>query len=389
MRATIVPTWDEKWTKNGHLTLSSLASTEWIWRLHADAHDFRTQDTRLLGLSARIFASHFGHLSLVFAWFGGMYLAGARYSNYGQWLDQPTIIGPGAQPVPRTVPGLPMIVQDVVNADLGGGFASIQITSGLFHVWRGQGFTSPSQLFVAGLTAWGFAIICLWAGWFHYHRAVPSLSWFSDIDSALNHHLAGLFGLGSIAWAGHIIHVAVPTHALGAVGVDPRLLPSPQELTCSSHWLSIIAPGFTLRNLFALNWSALNSGLSTLGGLDPVTDSLWLTDIAHHHLAIGVIFIIAGHMYKTDFGLGVSIADIVASHQLSLFNSWHFQLALALTFQGSLSIWFGHLLLTLPAYPFMLTDYATMLSLFTHHQWIGGFFIVGAAAHASMALVFD
>ena len=28
-------------------------------------HDYRTQDTRLLGLSARIFASHFGHLSLV------------------------------------------------------------------------------------------------------------------------------------------------------------------------------------------------------------------------------------------------------------------------------------------------------------------------------------
>jgi len=120
-----------------------------------------------------------------------------------------------------------------------------------------------------------------------------------------------------------------------------------------------------------------------------VSDSLWLTDVAHHHLAIGVIFIVAGHMYKTDFGLGVSISDIVASHQLSLFNSWHFQLALALAFQGSLSIWFGHLLLTLPAYPFMLTDYATMLSLFTHHQWIGGFFIVGAAAHASMALVFD
>ena len=65
-----------------------------------------------------------------------MYLAGARYSNYGQWLDQPTIIGPGAQPVPRTVPGLPMIVQDVVNADLGGGFAFIlvaAVTIGLYH----------------------------------------------------------------------------------------------------------------------------------------------------------------------------------------------------------------------------------------------------------------
>ena len=137
MTATIVPTWDEKWTKNGHLPRLYRVRTKWIWRLHADAHDYRTQDTRLLGLSARIFASHFGHLSLVFAWF-----------NHGQWVH-----------------------------------FTIAALRGRTH----------------GL---GLCHHLLWAGWFHYHRAVPSLSWFSDIDSALNHHLAGLFGLGSIAWAG-------------------------------------------------------------------------------------------------------------------------------------------------------------------------------------------
>jgi photosystem I P700 chlorophyll a apoprotein A2 len=26
--------------------------------------------------------------------------------------------------------------------------------------------------------------------------------------------------------------------------------------------------------------------------------------MAHHHLAIAVIFIIAGHMYRTNFGIG-------------------------------------------------------------------------------------
>jgi uncharacterized membrane protein len=30
------------------------------------------------------------------------------------------------------------------------------------------------------------------------------------------------------------------------------------------------------------------------GGLDPVTGGLWLTDIAHHHLAIAILFLIAG-----------------------------------------------------------------------------------------------
>lgn len=47
------------------------------------------------------------------------------------------------------------------------------------------------------------------------------------------------------------------------------------------------------------------------------------------------------------------------------------------------------MLAALPAYPFLLTDYASTLSLFSHHQWVGGFFIVGSAAHASMAIIYD
>jgi len=41
--------------------------------------------------------------------------------------------------------------------------------------------------------------------------------------------------------------------------------------------------------------------LTFLGGFHPQTQSLWLTDMAHHHLAIAVIFIIAGHQYRTNF----------------------------------------------------------------------------------------
>jgi hypothetical protein len=38
---------------------------------------------------------------------------------------------------------------------------------------------------------------------------------------------------------------------------------------------------------------------------------LCLTDIAHHHLAIVFIFLIAGHMYRTNFGIGHSIKDLL------------------------------------------------------------------------------
>ena len=36
----------------------------------------------------------------------------------------------------------------------------------------------------------------------------------------------------------------------------------------------------------------------------------WLTDIAHHHLAIAFIFLIAGHMYRTNFGIQLSTGPI-------------------------------------------------------------------------------
>jgi photosystem I P700 chlorophyll a apoprotein A1 len=44
---------------------------------------------------------------------------------------------------------------------------------------------------------------------------------------------------------------------------------------------------------------------------------------------------------------------------------------------------------SMPPYPYLATDYGTQLFLFTHHMWIGGFLIVGAAAHAAIFMVRD
>jgi photosystem I P700 chlorophyll a apoprotein A2 len=79
-----------------------------------------------------------------------------------------------------------------------------------------------------------------------------------------------------------------------------------------------------------------------------IYQSLWLTDIAHHHLAIGFIFLIAGHMYRTNFGIGHSIKDLLEAHTPpggrlrrghkglydTINNSIHFQLGLALASLG-------------------------------------------------------
>merc|ERR1711862_1070967 len=72
-----------------------------------------------------------------------------------------------------------------------------------------------------------------------------------------------------------------------------------------------------------------------------------------------------------------------------LTTSWHAQLAINLAMMGSLSIIVAHHMYAMPPYPYLATDYATQLSLFTHHMWIGGFCVVGGAAHGAIFIVRD
>ena len=257
------------------------------------------------------------------------------------------------------------------------------------------------------------------AGVFHYHVAAPRLAWFQNVESMLNHHLAGLLGLGSLSWAGHLIHVSVPTTKLmdaidagkplmlhGQVIDSVDVIPLPHTLLLHPEYMAQLYPGFGegLGAFFSGNWAAFSDFLTFNGGLNPVTGSLWMTDIAHHHLAIAVLFIIAGHMYKTNWNIGHSLKEILDGHKGDpilfpgtghtglyefLVKSWHAQLALNLAMLGSVSIIVAQHMYAMPPYPYMAIDYPTQIGLFTHHMWIGGFLIVGAGAHAAIALIRD
>merc|ERR1712054_376131 len=122
-----------------------------------------------------------------------------------------------------------LVGQEILNGDVGGGFQGVQITSGLFHVWRAIGFTREFQLYSTAIGGLMLASLMFVAGWFHYHQAAPRLEWFQNVESIINHHLAGLSGLGSLAWAGHQIHIALPVNYLLDIGVDPKEIPLPHE----------------------------------------------------------------------------------------------------------------------------------------------------------------
>lgn len=245
--------------------------------------------------------------------------------------------------------------------------------------------------------------LMLFAGWFHYHKSAPKLEWFQNVESMLNHHLAGLLGLGCLSWSGHQIHVSLPINKLLDAGVAPQEIPLPHELLFNRDLMAQLYPSFSkgLMPFFTLNWSEYADFLTFKGGLNPVTGGLWLSDTAHHHLALAVLFIVAGHMYRTNWGIGHSMKEILEAHKGPftgeghqglyeiLTTSWHAQLAVNLAMVGSLSIIVAHHMYAMPPYPYIATDYPTQLSLFTHHMWIGGFCVVGAGAHASIFMVRD
>nr|ARW60231.1 photosystem I P700 apoprotein A1 [Laurencieae sp.] len=390
----------EKWAKPGHFSRTLAKgpnTTTWIWNLHADAHDFDSHTNSLEDISRKIFSAHFGQLAIIFLWLSGMYFHGARFSNYIAWLNNPTLIKPSAQVV------WPIVGQEILNADVGGGFQGVQITSGFFQLWRSSGITTESELYATAIGGLFMSLLMVFAGWLHYHKLAPKLEWFQNVESMMNHHLAGLLGLGCLGWSGHQIHIALPINKLLDSGVSPNEIPLPHEFMVNRDLMSDLYPSFSkgILPFFTLNWSEYSDFLTFKGGLNPVNGGLWLSDIAHHHLALSVLFLVAGHMYRTNWGIGHSMKEILEAHKGPftgeghkglyeiLTTSWHAQLAINLAMMGSLSIIVAHHMYAMPPYPYIATDYATQLSLFTHHMWIGGFCVVGAGAHASIFMVRD
>ena len=392
----------EKWAQPGHFSRTLAKgpkTTTWIWNLHADAHDFDSQTSSLEDISRKIFSAHFGQLSLIFIWISQAYFHGARFSNYSAWLSNPTTVKQSSQVV------WPVVGQEILNGDVGGGFSGVQVTSGFFELWRAAGITNETELYWTAMGALGMSALMVFAGWFHYHKAAPKLEWFQNVESMMNHHLAGLLGLGCLSWSGHQIHISLPINKLLDAGVAPQEIPLPHELLFNQDLMAQLYPSFKkgLLPFFTLNWSEYSDFLTFKGGLNPITGSLWLTDQAHHHLALAVLFIFAGHMYRTNWGLGHSMKEILDAHvpprgrlgagHRGLFetitNSLHMQLGLALASLGVATSLVAQHMYALPAYAFMAKDYVTQAALYTHHQYIAGFLMVGAFAHGAIFFVRD
>src|SRR5919199_5436283 len=349
-------------------------TTRRIWYGIATAHDFETHDGMTEeNLYQKIFASHFGHIAIIFLWTSGLLFHVAWQGNFEQWIKDPLNVRPIAHAIWDPQFGAP-----AVDAFTQAGASNpVNIAySGVYHWFYTIGMTKNNDLYQGAVFLLLLSALFLFAGWLHLQpKFRPSLSWFKSAESRLNHHLAGLFGVSSLAWAGHLIHVAIPEARGQHVGWDNFLSvkPHPAGLApfFTGNWGVYAQNPDTAQQVFGTSEGAGTAILTFLGGFHPQTQSLWLTDMAHHHLAIAVIFIIAGHMYRTNFGIGHSIKEMLNAknffgintegqfnlpHQ-GLYdtynNSLHFQLSIHLAALGTALSLVAQHMYSMPPYAFM------------------------------------
>ena len=210
-------------------------TTTWIWKLHSEAHDFEIHTFSTTAIRARkILSSNLTHLSLIFLWIGGLSFHSTYFSNYSFWLKDPRHNLCTAQYV------WSIIGQDIINSDLGGYYEGIRITSGVFQLCRCLGIVSPISLKCSVVASFTGTLVSIEASYIHMHINLSFSLWSSKFKALTFHQLSVLFGLNSISYAGHIIHISIPVGCLLDSGVDSCVIEViPQDLLSFLFYKSI------------------------------------------------------------------------------------------------------------------------------------------------------
>lgn len=291
--------------------------------LHSDAHDFHIQQSlSSMKIRRKVFSSNLAHLSLVFFWITGMHFHGAYFSNYDIWSRDPKHSLPSAQLIWQ------IIGQHLLNSDIGNSFQGIHITSGIFQLWRSEGIITQIHLKYGCSASLLGTILSLYASYFHMHISSLTLSFYKKFKCLSYHHLSLFFGLSSISWCGHLIHISLPPNRLLDSGIDATLIPCPQDLLFKDYQ-EIILPTLSTRPL--VNISCYLQSTSFLGStgqlLNSSTYNVFLAQVTAHHFYLGIVFITSS---ITALRVTLRIANVLH------LNYWDAQLSLNLAIAASL-----------------------------------------------------
>jgi photosystem I P700 chlorophyll a apoprotein A1 len=366
------------WSKVGHFSVTLAKgpqTTTWIWNIHADAHDYRAHLDQSNLVGRKVFASNLAHVAVVLLWISGMHYHGAYFSNYGAWLKDPKACSP-------SISIASVVHQDILASSQSSAyyFQGIRILSGFFQLWRSEGIIAANQLKSIALISSLASLICVYGAYLHMHSiaGLPvgpnKLSLSNRFRGVALHHLAIILGLASIAWSGHQYHISSPIAYMLEAGIDPQWIPAPHTLLSKDLLDAIIDPS-----------NKCDKPTLTTCSLS----STW--SIAAHHFYVGIVLITGGIISLFYRALRV---EPIAYSYVQRFNvvtstSYHAQLSVNLGLLAVMSAAFAFLQSSIPVYPELLSDYATVVSLYCHHMCIAGLLLVGCGAHAAIYCVAD
>jgi len=318
-------------------------------------------------LNVQIFLCHWGHLAIIYLWLSANLFQLGWNANYELYTLNPIPTMPIAHGI--WDPHIPLSYD----------YTTVLSYSAIYNVLYTIGFTNVFQIYNFVIACELLAAFCIILGKLHLISMSDMLQWLSLNKSylfittttslstiivqnnvRLNFHTGVLFGLFSIAWCGHLINVAIPVSR----GVNPSCNLC---LTCNG----------------GLNWVS--------------THSLYLTDIAHHHLALGVLLVWAGHVYSSFFKafghrvrsvlyIGTHISSSLISRPL---NSLHLKLAQSSAICGLVTAMVSQHIYSLTPFFYLSYDYVTTVALYVHHSWIAEFLMIAAFAHGAIFLIRD
>jgi photosystem I P700 chlorophyll a apoprotein A2 len=372
-----------------------------------------------LAITQYLFATHWGHLSVIFLWVSGTLFHIGWTGNFVLWRSNPVATIAISHPV--------WDPHFYVSADTGTYLTSTPSYCGVYNWLLSVGFTNEQQIYYLVIAMELLSLVFMLLGKLHISRSLNLTHWMSTYQAVsgfthrshsysvvdnlskiplrfyctylesngtrLNFHLASLFGAFSSIWAGHIVHVAIPASRGSSINIFSF---SDLALSLGSgHWNTYSAYPDALNHVFGSELGVGTALLTFLGGLNGTTEAIALSDIAHHHLALGVLIIWSAHLYASLYrGIGSRLSEILSASGVRLvtkfvIKSLHLQLSLALICLSITVSVVAHQMYSMPAYPYINYDYVTTVALYVHHNWIASFAMVGSFAHASLFLIRD
>ena len=225
-----------------------------------------------------IFSSHLFHLSLVLTWVSVNLMQIAWQGSFKSWVSH-TLSGSSV------AAGSAHAVRDpqLGYSGIQGLSSRIVAQSGLYHWFVALGFRTNTNIMVSATLLLGSSSLLTVGAILHamnlsYLSTLPTLAslpptkrFILDGSSIFVNQLITGIGLTSILWSGHIIHVAAPISSGIAIKWSTLFLQLPHR--------SGIEP------LLSLRWHEYADIITYPTG----TSELKLSDIAHHHLALGTI----------------------------------------------------------------------------------------------------